>query len=145
MHRFVFVIALLTSSASAATWGSKAFAFHRRVAAGQGVFSLAHLMCMQGTFDCLLMDTPPGQPTEPLVPHYSEVMEIDLCRWRSRRGPESVGTRAAGGAAGGAAGSRADPESQYYAMVCSHCPGRHWFSTVYTNPQVQCPQCCSYA
>jgi len=78
MHRFVFVIALLTSSASAATWGTKAYAFHGRIAASQGAFSLAHLICMQGTFNRLLMDTPPGQPAEVLIPHHSEVMEIDL-------------------------------------------------------------------
>ena len=48
---------------------------------------------------------------------------------------------AAGGPVGGVSSSRANPDSQYYAMVCSHCQGRHWFSTVYTNPQVICPQC----
>jgi hypothetical protein len=53
MNLFVFIIALLASSASAATWGTRAFAFHGRIAANQGVFSLAHLMCMQGTFDRL--------------------------------------------------------------------------------------------
>jgi hypothetical protein len=26
-------------------------------------------------------------------------------------------------------------------MVCSKCQGRHWFSTVHSNPQVLCPQC----
>ena len=40
MHRFVFILALLASSASAVTWGTKAFAFHGRVAARQGAFSL---------------------------------------------------------------------------------------------------------
>ena len=69
MHRFFFLIALLASYASAATWGTKAFAFHGRIAPSQGAFSLAHLVCMQGTFNRLLMDTPPGRPTEVLVPH----------------------------------------------------------------------------
>ena len=78
MERFVFLFALLASCASAATWGTKAFAFHGRITAGRGAFSLAHLMCMQGTFNRLLMDTAPGQPTEVLIPHHSEVMEIDL-------------------------------------------------------------------
>ena len=78
MHRFVFILVLLASYASAATWGTRAFAFHGRIAASQGVFSLAHLVCMQGTFNRLLMDTPPGQPTELLIPHHSEVMEMDL-------------------------------------------------------------------
>jgi hypothetical protein len=71
MNLFVFIIALLASYASAATWGTKAYAFHGRVAAGQGIFSLAHLICMQGTFNRLLMDTAPGQPTELLIPHYT--------------------------------------------------------------------------
>ena len=52
-----------------------------------------------------------------------------------------VAGQVAGGAAGGTASSRANPDSQYYAMVCSHCQGRHWFTTVSTNPQVICPQC----
>ena len=68
MERFVFTLALLASTASAATWGTKAFAFHGRVSGiARGTFSLAHLICMQGTFDRLLMVTPQGQPEEPLV------------------------------------------------------------------------------
>ena len=80
MNRFVFVflLALLASSASAATWGTKAYAFHGRIAAGQGAWSLAHLIVLQATFNRLLMDTAPGQPTEVLIPHHSVVMEIDL-------------------------------------------------------------------
>ena len=79
MERFVFFLALLASTASAATWGTKAFAFHGRVSGiARGTFSLAHLICMQGTFDRLLMATPPGEPPEPLIPHHTEVMEMDL-------------------------------------------------------------------
>ena len=83
MNRFVFIFlfALLASSASAATWGTRAFAFHGRVAPGRGAFTLAHLICMQGTFNRLLMDTPQGEPTELLVPHHSEVMEMSLNGW----------------------------------------------------------------
>ena len=44
-----------------------------------------------------------------------------------------------GWAVGGVNSSRANPASNYYAMVCSRCPGRHWFSTVHTNLQVTCP------
>ena len=69
------------SRSSAATWGTKAYAFHGRVAPGQGAFSLAHLICMQGTFIRLRMDTLPDQPTELLIPHHSEVMEMSLNGW----------------------------------------------------------------
>ena len=56
--------------------------------------------------------------------------------------PTQTLLRLLGGQLGGAAGSTANPDSQYYAMVCqARCPGRHWFSTVYTNHQVICPQC----
>ena len=40
---------------------------------------------------------------------------------------------AAGGAAGGLAGSRANPDSQYYAMKCRKSCLHYWFSTVYTS------------
>ena len=73
MERFVFLFALLASCASAATWGTKAFAFRGRITAGRGAFSLAQLICMQATFNRLSMT-----PTEVLIPHHSEVMEIDL-------------------------------------------------------------------
>lgn len=78
---FVFtalLASLLASCVSGATWGTKSFAFHGRIAAGRGAFSLAHLICMQGTFNRLLMDTAPGQPVESLIPHHSEVMEMSL-------------------------------------------------------------------
>ena len=87
MHRFVFLLALLASSASAATWGTRAFAFHGRIAASQGAFSLAHLICMQGTFNRLLMDTPPGQPTEVLE---VEDVEVEVSCWGCPPAPKKA-------------------------------------------------------
>ena len=56
------------------TFGTKAFAFHGRIAPGQGAFSLRHLICMKATLDRLVM----LGTLEPLIPHHSEVMEMSL-------------------------------------------------------------------
>ena len=76
---------------AAVSWGTKAYAFHGRIAPGQGAWSLAHLICMLGTFNRLNMDTPQGQQTELLIPHHSEVMEIDLAGWAGLH-PHAVGS-----------------------------------------------------
>ncbi len=68
----MFMFALFVSSVSSAH--TIAFAFHGLPDRDRGLFSLAHLLCMEATFNALVIE---GTST-PLIPSFSAVMEMSL-------------------------------------------------------------------